>query len=36
MTMEDGSVELIRDSEHLDYITSMEKLPESLKEFSLQ
>ncbi|MBU2508505.1 MAG: alanine racemase [Bacteroidetes bacterium] len=35
MIMQDKTVELIRDSENLEYITSPEKLPEKLKEFSL-
>jgi diaminopimelate decarboxylase len=35
MTMEDGNVEIIRDSEELDYITSLEKLPEKLSSFNL-
>ncbi len=36
MVMEDGSVELIRDTESLDYIMSMESMPDKLKEFKLR
>jgi diaminopimelate decarboxylase len=36
MTMEDGTVELIRDNESLDYIMSMEKVPQKLNDFSLK
>lgn len=35
MTMSDGSIELIRDNESLEYVSSPERLPESLKNFSL-
>ncbi len=35
MVMEDGTVELVRESEDLEYIMSREKLPEKLKEFEL-
>ena len=35
MTMEDGTSELLRESEDLDYVMSLEKTPEVLKSFSL-
>lgn len=35
MVTEEGAVELIRQSENLEYIMSLEHLPEKLKEFSL-
>lgn len=35
MTLEDGSVEIIRNRETLDYISSVESVPEKLKTFTL-
>ncbi|MCF8355969.1 MAG: alanine racemase [Melioribacteraceae bacterium] len=35
MVMEDGETELIRENENIEYINSLEKVPEILKNFSL-
>lgn len=35
MVMEDGSVELIRESENIEYLLENERIPEKLRSFSL-